>query len=215
MDFENFIQQLAHYLTQPLPGEAAQFKMAPARRLTFKEYYEEGKINPKQSAVLICLYPYQDFVYTVLTLRPSEFGIHSDQVSFPGGRFEEADESLQATALRETYEEIGIESSELNVIGKLTPIYIPVSNYLVHPFIAVSYSRPEFSLNQNEVKQIMEIEISIFIKEEIKGFGIFISGRKEKIDAPFYEVQQQKIWGATAMILSEFEFIIQPLLTSS
>src|ERR1043165_7243496 len=141
MDFENFTKQLKNRMAHPLPGEMAQFKMAPAGRLNFKEYYEQGIKNAKQSAVLICLYPYQDSIYTVLTLRPFEFGIHSNQVSFPGGRFEEDDKNLQATALRETFEEIGVKSSQLNVIGELSPIYIPVSNYLVHPFIAASSSR--------------------------------------------------------------------------
>src|SRR5436305_12169684 len=99
MDFESFTVQLKHLLMQPLPGEVAQLKMFPTRRLSYKEYYEQGVKNAKQSAVLICLYPHQESIYTVLTLRPSQFGIHSDQVSFPGGRFEEADESVEVTAL--------------------------------------------------------------------------------------------------------------------
>jgi len=215
MDFESFTTQLKHLLTLPLPGEAAQLKMVPTKRLSFKEYYERGMKNAKQSAVLICLYPHQESIYTVLTLRPSEFGIHSDQISFPGGRFEEADESLEVTALRETQEELGVEISALEVIGKLTPIYIPVSNFLVHPFIAVSSVRPKFSLNKFKVKEIIETEINIFLKEEIKGQGIFLSKKKKKIEAPFYEVQGYKIWGATAIILSELEAILRPILTLS
>ena len=185
MDFENFTRQLKHLLTLPLPGEAAQLKMVPTKRLSYKEYYEQGMKNAKQSAVLICLYPHQDSICTVLTLRPSEFGIHSDQISFPGGRFEEADESLEVTALRETQEELGVEISTLEVIGKLSPVYIPVSNFLVHPFIAVSSLRPKFSLSKYEVKEIIEAEISIFLKEEIKGQGIFLSGTQQRITTPF------------------------------
>src|ERR1051325_6848444 len=147
MNFQTFTQQLKQRLTQQLPGEEVQFKMAPTRRLTYREYYEQGMKSAMQSAVLVCLYPIENKINVALMLRPTEPGVHSDQVSFPGGRFEETDESLEATALREAHEEVGIESSTLSVLGKLTPLYIPVSNYMVHPFIAVSNSRPIFSLN--------------------------------------------------------------------
>ena len=160
---------------------------------------------------MIILYPFQNAVYTVLTLRPSEFGIHSDQVSFPGGRFEEEDNDLQTTALRETREELGIDPSQLSVAGKLTTVYIPVSNFLVHPFVAVSPKRPQFFLNPYEVREIIETDIRIFSDDKIRGESMFGSGDKKNIEAPFYEVNKHKIWGATAMILSELENILQPL----
>ena len=187
--------------------------MAPVQRKDLIEYYKAGSKDPMQSAVLICLYPHENSIYTVLMLRPSEQGAHSDQVSFPGGRFEEADQTLEATALRETREELGIKSASLEIMGKLTPVFIPVSNYLVHPFVAASLHRPQFSLNRFEVKQIIEEEVGTLLNEAIKGRGAFVSALRWKIEAPYYEVQQHKIWGATAMILSELETIIRPLLT--
>lgn len=211
MNFQLFIQKLKEQLNQPLPGEIAQLKMAPAQRLAFMEYFKAGLKNSTQSAVLVCLYPHLDSIYTVMMLRPSEQGAHSDQVSFPGGRFEDADGSLETTALREANEEVGIEPSSFEIIGKLTPVYIPVSNYLVHPFIAASLIRPEFSMNTIEVKQIIETEITPFLNDAIKGRGLFKSGLKIEIEAPFYEVQEYKIWGATAMILSELGAILQNL----
>lgn len=211
MNFQLFIQKLKGQLKQPLPGEIAQLKMAPVARLAYMEYFKEGSINSNQSAILICLYPHLNSIYTVLMLRPSEQGAHSDQVSFPGGRFEEGDGSLEMTAVREAQEEVGIEPSSLEMIGKLTPVYIPVSNYLVHPFVAASLTRPEFSMNKKEVRQIIETEITPFLDNAIKHRGIFESGLRIEIEAPFYEVQEHKIWGATAMILSELEAILQNL----
>jgi 8-oxo-dGTP pyrophosphatase MutT (NUDIX family) len=209
MNFQLFIQKLKDQMEQPLPGEVAQLKMAPAQRLAYMEYFNAGLKDSNQSAVLICLYPHLNSIYTVLMLRPSEQGAHSDQVSFPGGKFEDGDGSLEATALREAQEEVGIEPSSLVMIGKLTPVYIPVSNYLVHPFIAASFIRPDFSMNTREVKQIIETEITPFLNEAIKSHGIFNSGLRVEIEAPFYEIQKHKIWGATAMILSELETILQ------
>ena len=211
MNFQLFIQKLTDQLKQPLPGEIAQLKMAPAQRLSYMEYFKAGLKNSNQSAVLVCLYPHLNSIYTVLMLRPSEQGFHSDQVSFPGGRFEDGDGSLEKTALREAKEEVGIEPSSLVIIGELTPVYIPVSNYLVHPFIAAFSFRPKFSINSREVKQIIETEITPFLNGAIKSRGIFKSGLKIEIEAPFYEVQEYKIWGATAMILSELEAILQNL----
>src|SRR6188508_1798779 len=101
MTFQQFAQQLRERLSHPLPGETAQFKMAPARRLTIQEYYDMGNRNPRKSAVLVCCYPLQSSIFITLMLRPSLQGVHSDQVSFPGGRFEEGDANLAATALRE------------------------------------------------------------------------------------------------------------------
>jgi 8-oxo-dGTP pyrophosphatase MutT (NUDIX family) len=211
MNFQLFIQKLKDKLKQPLPGEIAQLKMAPAARLGYMEYFNAGLKNSTQSAVLICLYPHLNSIYTVLMLRPSEQGAHSDQVSFPGGRFEDGDGSLETTALREAQEEVGIEPFSLEMIGKLTPVYIPISNYLVHPFIAASFTRPEFSMNKKEVKQIIETEITPFLNDATKSSGIFKSGGRFEIEAPFYDVQEHKIWGATAMILSELEHILQNL----
>jgi 8-oxo-dGTP pyrophosphatase MutT (NUDIX family) len=215
MNFEHFIRQLTDRLTQPLPGEEGQLKMAPVQRKDLIEYYRAGSKDPMQSAVLVCLYPHQNSIYTVLMLRPAEQGAHSDQVSFPGGRFEEADGTLEVTALRETHEELGIEPDSLTLVGKLTPVYIPVSNFQVHPFVAASSKRPQFSLNKFEVKKIIEEEMGTLFNDATKGHGAFVSASRWNIEAPYYEVQQHKIWGATAMILSELENIILPLLTAT
>jgi len=211
MLFEEFIEKLKHQLKQPLPGEEAQLRMVPPRRLTMKEYYQLRDKNPIHSAVLICLYPHRESIYTVMMLRPSRQGVHSDQVSFPGGKFEDADQSLEQTALREAHEEIGIISSEVELLGTLSPVYIPLSNYLVQPFVGYIPNHPEFVRNEVEVIQIIETDCKIFLDDRIKGEYIFRSGAGVDIEAPFYKIDTHKIWGATAMMISELEAILREI----
>ncbi len=214
MEFTSFITALSSALSRQLPGENAQWKMAPLQRRALMQAYEAGTLIPRQSAVLIILYPFQHRTYIILTLRPSQFGVHSDQVSFPGGGFESTDVSLEATALREANEEIGVDPSAVKVLGRLTPVYIPVSNYLVHPFIGSALQPPQFSVNEMEVKQLIEMDISLLLDENIKKTGSFLSQGKQEIESPYYEIQKHKIWGATAMILSELEDMLRKITES-
>ncbi len=212
MDFSLFIKKLKQQLKTQLPGEKAQLKMAPASRLPYKEYIELSKLNSRKSAVLICLYPSSNSINVALMLRPSELGAHSNQVSFPGGKFEIKDQTLEATALREANEELGIDTKQVEIISALTPLYIPVSNYMVQPFL--SYSTRQLSFKKNaEVEEIIETDVSIFFDERIKGSGNFLSGNMNKIEAPYYNVQQHFIWGATAMMISEVTEILRPVLS--
>ena len=196
---------------EPLPGENAQLRMVPPGRLTMKEYYALRETNPFRSAVLVCLYPFNQSVFTVMMLRPPKQGVHSDQVSFPGGRFEQADKSLEETALREANEEIGIDPSAVEVIGTLSPVYIPVSNYLVQPFLGLTPGHPVFSVNELEVTEVIEADCRRLLDNSIKGQQIFKSGSGSEIEAPFYQVETHKIRGATAMMLSELEMILREI----
>jgi 8-oxo-dGTP pyrophosphatase MutT (NUDIX family) len=211
MDFEGLMQQLTNQLKE-LPGEEAQLKMAPVNRKLLLEEYRENQKNAKQSAVLVIVYPMETSLFTILMLRPSEFGIHSDQISFPGGRFEEVDQNLQETALRETTEELGIDAAGLKVLGALTPVYIPVSNFLVHPFVASCNHRPLLLPNPAEVREVIDTNLKMFLDEKVKGHGQFFSGTKNNIVAPFYKINGYKIWGATAMILSELSHILKRVM---
>lgn len=211
----SFLQRLRHRLSQPLPGETAQFKMAPQRRLTMQEYDELGNKNPRQSAVLICLYPYQESIYTLLMLRPNEQGAHSGQVSFPGGRFETCDGDLQTTALREAEEEIGIEKSSVEIIGALTGLYIPVSNSFVRPYVGYLSGKPLLFKNDSEVKEIIEADTKFLFNPALKGNDVFKGLSKVTIEAPYYNILGHKVWGATAMMLSELEVILNELYSTS
>lgn len=196
-------------LTLPLPGENAQFKMAPQNRLAMHQYQDLASRNPHRSAVLICLFPDEHYISTLLMLRPDEKGAHSGQISFPGGKYEEQDVDLQATAIRETWEEIGIEPETVTVLGSMTPLYIPVSNYLVQPFLATLEVKPAWKRNDREVKQIIETDLRLLLDHSLKHHGIFSGGKGLQINAPYYDLHGHKVWGATAMMLSELEHLLQ------
>lgn len=179
-----------------MPGEKAHLRMAPAFRGDFQHPSE-----PIRAAVLALLYPSGDEVSLVFIKRNEYDGPHSAQVSFPGGAWEEADGSLENTALRETREELGI-MKKIEILGKLTPLHIPVSNFMVHPFLSWMERRPEFDPDPSEVKYVIEVSLRELLdpancRREI----IFHHNRQ--IEAPYYLAGNEKIWGATAMMLSE------------
>jgi 8-oxo-dGTP pyrophosphatase MutT (NUDIX family) len=209
MTFNDFIANLSQELALPLPGLQVQLNMTSSRRLReMKEFRQTN--NAIKSSVLILLYPGKENAgpVFVVTLRPTYEGIHSGQISLPGGRYELTDESLRHTALRETREEIGIDPATISIIGELTELYIPPSNYLVRPFIGVTQELPVFTANQKEVEQIFEIPVSKLlddtnlVEKEITAGGF-------KFTAPSFVIDGTIIWGATAMILNEFKVIVQ------
>jgi 8-oxo-dGTP pyrophosphatase MutT (NUDIX family) len=127
---------------------------------------------------------------------------------FSRGRFEEGDANLEATALREAYEELGIDPHSIEILGEMSSIYIPVSNSLVHPFLSISERQPAFKPNPLEVKEIIETELRSILDPLARGIALFPGIGNSTIEAPYYKIGQYQVWGATAMILSEMEAII-------
>jgi 8-oxo-dGTP pyrophosphatase MutT (NUDIX family) len=209
MKKDELFSRLRQRMNLPLPGLSAQVKMAPPGRLSVEEYLKRKDAKPTKSAVLISLFPDKDSIFTVFILRPQEQGVHSNQISFPGGKSEPHDKSLEETALRETSEEVGIHPDEVAVIGHLTSIYIPVSNYLVLPVLGLMDARPHFSVNFSEVKQVIECDCRLLLDPAAKGHAQFTSGAGSLIDAPYYRIHHHLIWGATAMMISELEVVLQ------
>lgn len=160
------------------------------------------------SSVLILLYPYRDEVYTVVMQRPDYDGAHSGQISLPGGKYEEDDLSMLDTALRETYEEIGVNRDDINIIGELTPLYIPPSNFIVYPFIGYMPSKPEFIADRTEVREVIEFRLQILSQKECQTKRMLHLRNSMKIEVPGYLVNEHFIWGATAMIFSELIYVI-------
>jgi 8-oxo-dGTP pyrophosphatase MutT (NUDIX family) len=180
---------------------AAQMIMAPKPRITVRMPDTPG--NPRQGGVLIVLYDKFGEVHLVLTRRRDDLQSHAGQISFPGGRREDG-ETLQATAFREAQEEVGIQAVDLELLGHLSSLYIPPSDYEVYPFVAwYKNGRPIFTPQEAEVAEILEVPLSHLLNPasrveerwEIRGF---------QLDVPFYLVDGHKVWGATAMMLSEF-----------
>lgn len=202
MEFQQRITFLKQQFLKPLPGRNAQYLMAPETRLTEDEYL---KLFPefKISCVLFLLYPSKNKTMLLLIERGGSTGIHSGQIALPGGKHETSDPSLQATALREAEEETGIKAKDVCMLGQLTDLFIPASKFKVFPFVGYVNYRPDFIANEAEVKSIIETDIEILLKDEIKSKKEFVT-IYGKLPAPYFKYNQHEIWGATAMMISEF-----------
>ena len=208
-NFDQFIQDLTKRLKKPLPGKKAHKKMASKVRLN-ELTFEYDTSNATLSSVLILLFKDADVIKTVFILRQTYDGVHSGQVSFPGGRLEKNDESLIETALRESKEEVNIDPAKVTILGTLSEMYIPPSNYLVLPVIGYQYSRPDFMAEKSEVAEIIEADLAfLFDNKLIKETVIDVHGYK--IQAPYFDVNGHIIWGATAMILNELKEVIESI----
>lgn len=198
---------LKQKLREPLPGMDAQYEMAPVTR----ERYPIDSLKPdtyRKSAVMILIYNLNNNYYIPLTKRHTYDGKHSGQISLPGGKLDERDENLKHTALRELDEEIGI-SEHVEVIGNLTPIYIPVSNFYVEPYIGIySHSVISFSTNEREVNELIHLDLEVLKNDKIIQTEGIVHGDGYKLKTPYFEVEGNIIWGATAMILNEFKKLI-------
>lgn len=198
---------LKHSLTRDLPGVEAQMKMVPAHRQMEMEKRNQRN-DAKKAAVLICFYPNENDIHLALIRRNEYDGVHSGQISFPGGRYEDGDTDLVQTALREAEEETNIRRHEVEVLGKITPVYIPPSNFCVDPVVGWSANKPNFVPDSAEVQEILSIPIHELLSPENKQLKNIRHRDYHIINVPCYYIQGHIIWGATAMILSEVEEII-------
>ena len=193
-------------LKEPLPGTEVQWEMASSDR-RIKNFPRKASPGSKPAAVLLLLYPLNETVHIVLIQRPLYNGVHSGQISFPVGKMEEKDSDLTATALREACEETGFCSNNTEILGTLTPLYIPVSDFIVWPFGAWTAKRPSFSPNR-EVVDLIEVPLEFFSdSSSIKEKPMKI--RDELLDVRYYDYNGSVIWGATAMILHELTVILE------
>jgi 8-oxo-dGTP pyrophosphatase MutT (NUDIX family) len=211
MKYHTFIETLRTQLREPLPGLVAHAKMAPSNRL-------ENELKPnertRRSAVLILFYPHQDQIYLPLILRPMYDGVHGGQMAFPGGRYENIDKDLTQTALREAQEEIGVKAADVIVLGQLSEIFIPLSNFLALPVIGYLPYRPDFYPDSREVDTVFEVNINEITDETILGM-MQMNVRGVEIHAPYYEIQKNKIWGATAVMISELLDVVAMAITKN
>lgn len=179
----------------------AQMKMVPYPRPIQRPANHNG--NPRLAAVLILLYPFQDDLHFALIERNQYQGVHSGQVSLPGGQ-REGDEQLSATALRETFEEVGVPPAMVEMLGALTTIYIPPSDFEVHPYVGYTSNHPQWRPDPHEVADLIETPLQCLFDDSLKQVGA-VPTSHGAIDAPYYAINGRKVWGATAIILSEFE----------
>lgn len=192
--------KLRNKLQEDLPGWKAQ-------RLMATHLHREQRVIPRSDArragIMILFYPQHATFYMPLILRPVYSGVHSGQVAFPGGKMEETDRDIIETALRETHEEIGVVLDDSQVIGQLTDIYIPPSNSLVTPVVALIEEKPVYHIDPHEVVEVVDVSLDDLINpDNLKVVQINIPGRGV-IETPSYQINGHTIWGATAMMISE------------
>lgn len=199
-------------LQSKLPGPLAHTKVAPADRI---KGLEERKwpTDARLSAVTFLLFPKDGEIHTLFMKRPEYDGVHSGQVSLPGGQKDMADNDLQQTAIREYFEETHVQLYHTHFLGQLSEIYIPPSHFLVQPFVAYIDKLPPLIPQKEEVASLHEIKLSelfapsCFQKEEILIRNR--NGANYTIKAPCYKVKELLIWGATAMMISELQYIFE------
>lgn len=189
-----------------LPGIDAHSKMLPpGRRLKSFDYELE---SVKQSSVLVLIFPIDNKLYTCLTKRPSTMKYHPGQISFPGGKIEKEDVSAEMAALREAHEEVGVDASAIDVLGKLSDFYLEISKFSIQPFLAWANQKPEFLLNANEVEELILFPVTDFVESEII-LETELQTLTGELRVKYYPFNGKIVWGATAMILSELIEILK------
>lgn len=192
-----------------LKGEQAHQLAFPAFR---RSLYSNAKptTKTKSSAVMLLLFGIEEEIHFCLIKRPRYNGHHSGQVSFPGGQHEPSDKDLQETAIRETYEEVGVSLLESDIVGQLSTIFIPVSDFKVTPYVAVTSKPLTFSPSSNEVAYIINANLKQFMQANLK--EVEVETPTATVFAPAFLINGEKVWGATAMILAEFQQLMLDLL---
>ena len=198
----DFRKQLLSCFNNSLPGTDAHLSIAPIHR-RHDIVNEDLKINAVKSSVLLLFYEKQNEPHLVFIRRPKYNGVHSGQISFPGGRWEKTDKSMYHTALRESGEEIGIQPNLVKYTGKLSDLYIPPSNYIVSPFVGIYAVKPKFNLDPQEVDDIVEVPFSFFLDSDALTKVNITVRDSETFSTHAFVYHDNIIWGATAMILNE------------
>jgi len=213
MNFDDFSKRISKIKNLPLPGEDSHYKMAPLLRIEELQSQKKQVKNPKNAAVLSLFYPntYQK-TNLLLILRKTYKGVHSNQIGFPGGKVEKSDVDLLHTALRETYEEVGVLPEAVEVIKTLTQIYIPPSNFKVQPYIGLYKNPIPFTIQESEVEALVEVSLSDFMDDSLIYNQKLTTSYAENIDVPAFKLNGYTVWGATAMMLSEVKELLKQVL---
>jgi 8-oxo-dGTP pyrophosphatase MutT (NUDIX family) len=209
MDFQDFLQYVPHLIPVELPATFAHIKMAPKERIKELQNLDFKAKNPRIAAVMMLFYPKNDKTHLVLIVRNAYNGVHSSQIAFPGGKYEITDADFEETALRETHEEVGVFPDKIEIIKHFTPMYIPPSNFLVHPFLGIAKEELAFFPDIREVASIIELPLSVFLDDEIIIEATLSTSYAANVSVPAFNIQNHVVWGATAMILSELRDVLK------
>ncbi|WP_313790890.1 CoA pyrophosphatase [Flagellimonas allohymeniacidonis] len=187
--------------------------MSPSFRRQWIESNNITKRNPKRAGVLALFYPDEVHITRLLLiLRKTYPGVHSNQVAFPGGKIEQGDKDILATALRETHEEVGISPSNVTVVKELSEVYIPPSNFMVQPFIGLMTSAHSFAIQESEVERLIQVPLSDFMDNTNLFEQKITTSYAKNIDVPAFKLNGYTVWGATAMMMSEIKELLEQVL---
>lgn len=204
------MKELKSYLQQrlqnDLPGKLAHQEAAPYRKV---DYDSLNLKTVRKSGVLILLYEKQAEPHIVLIERPIYKGTHSGQIALPGGKVEESDKDIVHTALREANEEVGVLMDDVEVVGQLSDVYIPVSNFLVSPVIGFVNYAPNFIAQEREVADIIELQLQKLINTQHLATDNIKLSNGLKLQVPVFQFNQKTIWGATALMLNELRWVLR------
>jgi 8-oxo-dGTP pyrophosphatase MutT (NUDIX family) len=213
MNFETFVKSASKIKNLNLPGEDSQFKMSPPFRETLIDANKAKMKHAKQAGVMALFYPNdKGETYLILILRKTYKGVHSAQVGFPGGKYENDDPDLEYTALRETYEEVGVPIVDVQVLKAMTKLYIPPSNFTVSPYIALTTQTPKFIKQDEEVEDLIEVSLSHFLDDKSTTHVNVMTSMKVELEVPAFTLNGHVVWGATAMMLSELKDLLKMVL---
>ena len=200
LSFDAAVAHLRHRLTEPLPGPDAQLAMAPV----YRQDPSMARVADKacrEAGVLALLFRRDDVPTLLLTVRRDDLPDHPGQISFPGGR-REPGETLPEAALREAHEEVGLYPEHVDLLGALTPLYIPPSNFCVYPFVGMTDFHPDLQPHDVEVERLLPVPLPHLLDPATRRREPWMLHGRE-VEVPFLDVEGHKVWGATAMMLNE------------
>ncbi|WP_179349247.1 NUDIX hydrolase [Winogradskyella pacifica] len=214
MLFNTFLESVVKIKHLELSGEDSHAKMSPPYRLELAKKVREKSKTARKAGVMALFYPNtNDETYLVLILRKTYKGVHSAQVGFPGGKYEDEDDNdLMITAIRETEEEIGVNRIHIDVLKKMSPLYIPPSNFMVHPYIGISKEYLIFTKQDEEVEAIIEVKLSDFLSDNKILTTTVPTSFDEAVEVPAFNFNGHIVWGATAMMLGEIKDLLKQVL---
>jgi 8-oxo-dGTP pyrophosphatase MutT (NUDIX family) len=204
MNFDVVVERLRIALAQALPGASAHALMAPRPRREWPAGFNPAAI--RHAGGLLLVFPVESRAHIVLTVRADALGRHGGQVSLPGG-VAEPGETFEQAALREAHEEVALAPDQVRVLGRLTPLDIPVSGFRLHPIVAVAAARAALTPSDDEVARILEVDIDELVDPERL---ILVERQRDgrAMIVPAFQAGREEIWGATAMVLSEFLMLL-------
>ncbi|GLB51632.1 coenzyme A pyrophosphatase [Neptunitalea chrysea] len=210
MKLNDFVQLASKIQNMPLPGKEAHYKMSSEARIRHIKKFNDNFDDARKAAVLACFYPnIQEDVQLLLTLRHSYNGVHSNQISFPGGKSEKVDVNLTETALRETEEEVGIHRSNVEVVKELSKVFIPPSNFLVQPYLGYVKTTPDFTIQEYEVATLIEVAFADLMDDHFIEEVPITTSYAKNIHVPAFNFYDNIVWGATGMILNEVKTLFR------